>query len=98
MKVYDVLLDANNDLIFENGDLKVGESKYQHIRLIVISEKGWWKYAPTLGGHIRDALSDDGSLLEIQGNIQETLEDDGLIIKSLKDIGGKFLVDGEYES
>lgn len=84
----DVILKASEsglyDLFIQNGDLVVADSDKQHISLIVLSEKGWWKNAPFLGANVRDAVSDEGSLLEVQGNIQEAIEDDGATIISLK--------------
>jgi hypothetical protein len=98
MKVFDVLRGADNDLLFENGDLKVGESTYQHIGLIVNTQKGAWRFAPRLGAAIDDTIMDDGSSqLEKQGNIQEALELDGVRIISLIPVDtGKFYVEGKY--
>lgn len=94
MNVFDVALQEY-DLVFKNGDFKVFESTAQHIGLLLITEKGEWKYKPTIGVGIRTALNEDGNLLALQGVIQEQLEADGLFVKELK-LQGDIYVNAEY--
>lgn len=53
----DILLDADFELLIERGDFVVGESKEQHIALILDSMPGAWKQSPLLGVGIRKNLS-----------------------------------------
>jgi hypothetical protein len=93
MKVFDVAF--SEDLIFKKGDFYLTESTAQHIEHLVITQKGDYKYAPTLGASIREALSDEAGFLRVQGRIQETLEADGLNVKSLK-LSEKLYIEAEY--
>lgn len=53
----DILLDDNNELRIEMGDFVTGESKEQHIGLILESMPGAWKESPLLGVGVRRSLS-----------------------------------------
>jgi hypothetical protein len=45
----DILLDENYEILFENGDFKVGDSEGQHIKLLLDTFKGDWTQNPTTG-------------------------------------------------
>jgi len=45
----DLLLDENNDLLFKNGELVIGEREMQDIGLIIGSNEGDWKEYPLVG-------------------------------------------------
>ncbi|GAB4132188.1 MAG: hypothetical protein Fur0027_19710 [Raineya sp.] len=95
MKVFDILLE-DYDLLFTKGDFKIGESTTQHIGLLLLTEKGEWRYKFTVGVGIRSALNEDGNLLALQGEIQEQLEADGMNIKELR-LKGDVYVNAEYK-
>lgn len=94
MKVFDVLLN-DYDLVFFDGDFRVSESTAQHISLLLLTEKGEWKYKPAVGVGIRSTLQEDGNLLALQGTIQEQLEADGMYIKELK-LQGDIYINAEF--
>ncbi len=94
MKVFDICFEE--DICFEKGDFCVIESTAQHIRHAILAQKGEYKFAPIFGGEIKLGLSEDGSLLELQGNLQDTLEQDGLHVKRLK-IDKTIDIEAEYK-
>ena len=95
-KMKDFNFDQNGDLDISGGDFNITESTAQHIKQLLFYEKGWIKAAPTVGAAIRDAINDESSRLELQGNIQDTLEADGLTILEL-DMSQKINVIAVYK-
>lgn len=57
--INDILIDTNNDILIKIGDFVIGESTYQHIYLILSSQKGEWKANPLLGIGIEDKIGDN---------------------------------------
>jgi len=55
---YDLILDENDDLLIEDGDLVIDESTLQHQRLLLLCNKGEFKEFPTrcvgLGNYLED--------------------------------------------
>lgn len=49
MKATDLLLDADYDLVFADGDLMAGESDAQHIDLLLQTSPGDWRADPLAG-------------------------------------------------
>jgi len=96
MEVFDIMLDANKDLAVVNGDFVRDESTAQHIGLLLESEKSDWRASPISGVGIRGSISDDGSLLQLQGSIQEELERDGMTVIALK-IDSQIRIKAEYK-
>jgi len=45
----DILTDENDDLLFIDGDLVIGQSDEQHVRHIFFSHAGQWKENPRVG-------------------------------------------------
>ena len=45
----DILLDADGDLLMENGDLVIGEADNQNVELIFKANKGEIRSSPELG-------------------------------------------------
>ncbi len=45
----DILLDENLDAKIVNGDFEIGESTYQHQRLLLFASKGEFKANPKVG-------------------------------------------------
>jgi len=43
----DILLNDNYDLLIEDGDFVIGESTYQHQKLLLLCNKGEFKEFPT---------------------------------------------------
>lgn len=95
MKVFDILLDDDLDLLFENSDFAIGESTGQHIEHLLILAKGGLRSAPLLGANVTRLQNDDAYFGEVKADIQETLEIDGLKIKSIA-YNQKLTIDAEY--
>ncbi|MBN8834561.1 MAG: hypothetical protein ABS68_00295 [Niastella sp. SCN 39-18] len=92
----DFLLNDEYDLLFIAGDFAAGNSDVQHQVLLLLTDKGDWKEAPTVGVGIDLWLKDndgDGLL----GEIKKEFERDGLTVKNIE-IGtnGKLNIDASY--
>lgn len=92
----DFLLDENDDLMFENGDMAVGNSDTQNKKLLLMSDKGDWKQNPTACVGAAIWLKDDdpeGLLAEIK----KEFERDGMtVIKLQLTEDGKLYEDAHY--
>jgi hypothetical protein len=83
MKVFDLLLNADDDLDIQGGDLVVGESTRQHQGLILLTNPGEWRGAPQVGVGLQSMLLDDTPTAAIVGEIQAQLESDGLQVEHI---------------
>lgn len=77
----DILLDDNNDLLIENGDLATGDSHYQNVKLIMQAAPGHWKQYPTLGANVMNFVN--GSSPELMREVKLQLLADGYDVKRL---------------
>lgn len=73
----DILLTDDGDLLFENGDLAVGDSVVQHQRELLHQAVGDNRYAPTTGVGVAGYLLDTDTG-ELQSRIRSELVRDGL--------------------
>ncbi|WP_234111687.1 hypothetical protein [Chryseobacterium sp. R2A-55] len=94
----DIILDENFDLQIANGDLVVGESTYQHQRILIFAEKGEFKQYPKVGvgsKHYLESERPDNFAREIR---QQFIAD-GMNVKQIK-IGDnlELNIDSDYES
>ncbi|MCU7615670.1 hypothetical protein NZ698_00550 [Chryseobacterium sp. PBS4-4] len=46
---YDILLDENFNPVLSNGDFTIGESTYQHQKMLLYADKGQFKADPLVG-------------------------------------------------
>jgi hypothetical protein len=93
----DILVDETGDLVFENGDLKVGYSDNQHQHHILLANKGEYKEYPEIGVGIVQILGDD-DYDEVLIEAKKNLEYDGMEIENIRfREDGKFIVDGKYK-
>ncbi|MBA9078934.1 hypothetical protein [Rufibacter quisquiliarum] len=96
--VGDLLLTEDGDLRVENGDLVIGDSQEQHIKLVTLSAPGFWKDTPLLGPDLAGFLLDETNLSELQQAIQKHLELDGCKGVSFEfNDNGQFKAKGYYE-
>ena len=72
----DIILDSDNDLLIQNGDLVVVDSNYQHIRHILESTKGEYKQFPTLGAGLT-LMQNANITVSERKDINESLIADG---------------------
>lgn len=74
----DILLDDNFNMIFENGDVKIGDSDAQHVSVILSSPKGAFREYPELGAGllawIKNPLS---SIRSMRREVTVQLKNDG---------------------
>ena len=89
----DILLDADGDLLIENGDLKVSESDQQEIETILKLNKGDLKRDPVLGCNLMQLINSDISEVEIKQRIKLNLERDGKKINSIGFNNGVISID-----
>ena len=83
MAEQDILFNDNNDLMFIDGDLVIGESDEQHISHLLIATPGEYKSNPLLGCAIQKKLNGNlGDSLIRNINIQ--LKMDGFTINALE--------------
>jgi len=78
----DILLDENDDLLIQNGDFVISEADYQHIKNILIADKGWWKMVPFLGANVPANLKGFFDNKQIQ-KIRLNLEADNFKVKKV---------------
>lgn len=90
----DILLNDDNDLLFQGGDLVLGNNDFFYIRCIVESAKGWWKQYPYIGAAIIESINGDISQSKIQ-DIRLNLESDGFSVKSVKVVDGNLTIEAK---
>ncbi len=80
----DILLDAQGDLLFENGDLVIGESLEQEVAMLLQVNKGEFKEDPIVGCDFIKMLKGNVSELELKKVVKIQLARDGKNYDQLK--------------
>lgn len=80
----DMLLDNDNDLRVENGDLVIGESEAQHIDHLLVANKGEYKQHPLTGAGLPTMLKSGNRKGGIHREVKLQMEADGYGVKTLK--------------
>lgn len=83
MKVFDLLLDDDLDLVIQGGDFAISESTEQHQRLLLLSEQGEWRENPAVGVGINSMILDETPAVGIVATITDQLDADGQDIAEL---------------
>ena len=73
----DFLLDADGDLLIQNGDFIIGLSDEDHMQDLIESFVGWWKEYPAVGVGIKQYQASAGQEQVIERNIKLQLQGDG---------------------
>lgn len=94
---FDILLNDDNDLLFENGDLIIGESTRQHQELLLLIEKGELREFPTSCVGIRSWLNDDAGFAGIKSAIKREFEIDGMSVSRITIENGKIITESSYD-
>lgn len=88
-----------DDLQFENGDLKMGEASQQNIGHILVAQKGAYKEHPLLGIGIENFIKGNTAInrLRLEAEIEKQLTHDNFNVKiidasNLENIN----IDGNY--
>lgn len=81
----DILIAADGMPLIENGDLVVSASDNQHIDLIVISNKGDFRFQPLVGCNLNEFINAAGANMQLllQQRINAQLANDGYEIENL---------------
>ena len=79
----DVLVNTNNGIIVENGDLLIGFSDLQHQEHILLSQKGAYKASPDVGVGIEDFIN-GGELDEMLDMVKVEFEKDGMAVTRIE--------------
>ena len=96
----DILLSPDYDLKFSiapNGDedFFIGESTQQEIQLIILAEKGDWKFSPVLGAGIRRFIHGGSQQRQFESDIRLQLSADGMTVSKVQatqDASGQTLI------
>lgn len=73
----DLLLDDDDDLLLEGGDLVLGESGGQEVDLILRTNQGDWRAAPLTGFGVARRTRNEVSPREFEGELAAQLRLDG---------------------
>lgn len=82
----DIGLDENDDLKIANGDFVIVNSDGQHVKDIVFSAKGNWRFAPLVGVDIGQFINSTGTNINarIRKKITTDLERDGYTVNEIE--------------
>ncbi|AKK74433.1 hypothetical protein OK18_19065 [Chryseobacterium gallinarum] len=79
----DILLDDSFNIIIKNGDFAIGESTYQHQKILLLADKGQFKSAPTVGVGSRRYL-ESPNVDDLAREIRQQFVRDGMTIRALR--------------
>lgn len=80
----DILLDEENDMLFQNGDFVLGNSEMQDVGLILQSNQGAWKENPVLGPNLVELSKTNISRLDIEKRVRVHLALDNKDYNAIK--------------
>jgi hypothetical protein len=83
MEYQDILYSEQNQPVLFNGDFDVGASTPQHIKHLLLGDKGDFRFVPFAGLGLRGWLSDDTDLTDLQHEALKQLELDGIRVTKL---------------
>lgn len=82
----DILLDDDNDLLFLNGDVVIGDSLIQEVAAIVELQTGELKSDPVLGPNLIQMIKGRHSKSEIEQRVRLHLGRDGKDYSHIKEL------------
>ncbi|WP_080058288.1 hypothetical protein [Spirosoma aerolatum] len=95
----DILFDPQTgNILIENGELVVGDSTDQHTNHILLADKGWWKFTPSLGVGIVRFVNDVGNAPNLMATIRRELGRDGQNVDSISLQDSQIIVQSTYPS
>ena len=80
----DILLDNNDDLLIQNGDFVIEDSKWQEVGIIIRLNQGELKSDPVLGPSLIKKMKSNNSNLEIEEALRLHLKRDNKNYDELK--------------
>ncbi len=90
-----ILLNAEGDILIQNGHIAIGDTTYQNIYLILTMHKGELKEYPTLGLGISDVIADDDTDYWNYA-IRKELQKDEIKVNKLEIHNNNILIDAKY--
>jgi hypothetical protein len=94
MEYKDILYNEENKPVIFKGDFDVGESTPQHIKHLIVGDKGDFRFVPFAGLGLRRWLSDDMNLTDLQHETLKQLELDGIRVTKIDYANGE--INGYY--
>jgi hypothetical protein len=94
-KSLDIMEDENEDILWVNGDLVIGDATGQHMRDILAARPGSYRLAPTATIGLPDYLNEDG-VDDLTLQIRRKFAQDGLSISNLTIVNGKLDINAVY--
>jgi hypothetical protein len=88
--VRDIMLDAENEVKVESGDIVIADSRFQHVRHLFEAEKGFYKFSPTSGVGASVLINDELAPEELLRLVRAEVERDGFKVRNIE-------IDGDYE-
>ena len=82
----DILLDGNDDLLFKDGELVIGESLTQEVGIIVRLNQGELKEDPLLGPNLITLINSNASKAKIKQKVKIHLARDGKNYDDFRDL------------
>lgn len=79
----DILLDEDFNPIITNGDFTIGESTYQHQKMLLFAEKGQFKADPLVGVGSRRFL-ENSKQDDFAREIRQQFYADGMTVKKIQ--------------
>jgi hypothetical protein len=92
----DFLYDDNFDLLIKDGDLAIGDSDVQSAQELLLADKGWYSFDPTVGAGIIHSLNDEITAISNLISIRRGLEADGMSVQLLEFEGERLKIDYNY--
>lgn len=83
MSYKDLITDADGDLIFINGDIKINESDTQHVEHILITDKGQFRQFPLIGVGVARYYHGSVNKQELKQSVKLQLESDGYNVRQI---------------
>jgi len=82
----DILLDVNDDLLFKDGELEIGESLTQEVGIIARLNQGELKEDPLLGPNLITLMNSNASKAKIKQRMKLHLARDGKNYNDFRDL------------
>lgn len=95
-EVFDMILDDDNDLVVKNGDWLIGESTEQHLKVILIANKGEFRDAPFFGVGLNNYLKGDGQQVALKREIEKMMTLDGMQVNKIQVSDSLYEIEGFY--
>lgn len=83
MSYKDLITDADGDLVFVNGDVKIDESDTQHVEHILIADKGQFRQFPLIGVGISRYYNGSVNKQALKQSVKLQLESDGYNVRQI---------------